>query len=117
MPTAAELEAENVTVLPAEPVTVTGLNVAVTPDGRPLALRVMGLLKPLTEVTVTVPWAVVPCMTVAPEAATAKPGPEIAGTGGNAFCTSMVNSVFQKVPAGGELGRACVGWLLANALL
>src|ERR1700730_12493692 len=52
-PTVAGLYGTKERVVPAEPVTDGGLNVAVTPAGRPLTLRLMGLLKPLIEETVT----------------------------------------------------------------
>jgi len=48
-PTVAVLDATTVRVAPAEPVTDEGLKVADTPAGRPLTLRLMGLLKPLIE--------------------------------------------------------------------
>src|SRR5271154_608817 len=116
VPTVAVAEAVKVSVLPVEPVTVAGLKLAVTPAGRPLALKATALLKPLIAETVTLLVAVVPCMTVVPEAETLKPGLVEAGTAGNAFCTSAANSVTQKVPAEGELGIAPVGMLFASAL-
>ena len=116
VPTVAVAEAVNVRVLPAEPVTEVGLKAAVTPAGRPLALKVTVPLKPLKGETVTLLVAVVPCMTVAPEAETLKPGAVEVGTAGKAFCTSMANSVTQKVPAGGEFGIASVSMPLASAL-
>ena len=116
VPTVAVAEAVKVSVLPVEPVTVAGLKLAVTPAGRPLALKATALLKPLIAETVTLLVAVVPCMTVVPEAETLKPGLVEAGTAGNAFCTSAANSVTQKVPAEGEFGIAPVGMLFASAL-
>jgi len=115
-PTVAVFEAVKVRVLPEEPVTVVGLNVAVTPEGSPLTLNVTTPLKPLIELTVTLLAALVPCSTVTPDAVMLKPGVVLAGTAGNAFCTSMVNSAIQKVPAEGEFANASVGILLANAL-
>lgn len=115
-PTVAVAAAVNVSVLPADPVTVAGLKLAVTPAGNPLALRVTALLKPLMAETVTLLAAVVPCMTVVPEAETVKPGAVEGGIGGNAFCTSIANSVTQNVPAEGELGIAPVAMLFARAL-
>jgi len=112
-PTVAVLEAVKVSVLPADPLTVAGLKLAVTPDGRPLTLNVTALLEP-TSFTVTLVGALVPCSTLTPEAAMKIPFP--GGIAGNAFCTSMVNSSIQKVPAFGELARASVGMLLASAL-
>ena len=116
-PTVAVLDATKVRVEPVEPVTDEGLKVADTPAGRPLTLRLMGLLKPLIEDTVTLSVAVVPCSTVTPGAETVKPGAVVAGIGGKAFCTSVWNSVVQKVPAGGEFGIAPVNILFARALL
>lgn len=116
-PTVAVFVATKVRVVPAEPVTVAGLKVAVTPAGRPLMLRLMALLKPLTDDTVTLSVALVPCSTLTPEADTVKPAAVVAGIGGKAFCTSVWNSVVQKVPAGGEFGIAPVNMLLARALL
>src|SRR5882757_1973239 len=116
-PTVAVSDATKVRVAPADPVTEDGLNVAVTPVGRPLTLKLMGLVKPLIEDTVTLSVAVVPCSTVTPGAETVKLGAVVAGMGGNAFCTSVVNSVVQKVPAGGEFGIAPVSMLFASALL
>lgn len=116
LPTVAVLEAVNVSVLPAEPVTVAGLKLAVTPEGRLLTLSTIAPLKPLMELTVTLLAALVPCSTVTPEAAMLKPGAVEAGTAGNAFCTSISNSAAQNVPADGELARASVGMLLARAL-
>lgn len=112
-PTVAVLDAVKVRVLPAEPVTVAGLKLAVTPDGRPLALNVTVPLTP-TSFTVTLVVALVPCSTLTPEAEMKIPEP--AGTAGNAFCTSIVNSWIQKVPALGELASASVAMLLASAL-
>ena len=116
-PTVAVLVAVKLRVEPAEPVTVAGLKAAVTPAGRPLMLRLMALLKPLIDDTVTLSVAVVPCSTVTPGAATVKPAAVVAGIAGKAFCTSVWNSVIQKVPAGGEFGIAPVNILLARALL
>lgn len=115
-PTVAVLDAEKVSVLPADPVTETGLKLAVTPEGNPLTLSATDPLNPPTEFTVTLLVADVPCMTVAPEAVTLNPGPLVAGTVGNAFCTNMVNSGIQNVPAFGEFARASVGILFARAL-
>lgn len=116
-PTVAVFVATKVSVVPAVPVTVAGLKVAVTPDGRPLTVRLMALLKPLIDATVTLSVAEVPCSTVAPGAVTVKPGAVVAGIAGKAFCTRVWNSVVQKVPAGGEFGIAPVNMLLARALL
>ena len=115
-PTVAEFEAVKVRVLPDEPVTDVGLKVAVTPEGRPVTLSAIVPLKPLMELTVTLLVALVPCSTVAPAADIVNPGAVLAGTAGNAFWTSIVNSETQKVPADGEFGNASVGMLLANAL-
>ena len=115
-PTKAVFVAVNVSVLPADPLTVAGLKAAVTPDGRPLRLNVIGLLNPLIDETVTLLVALVPCSTDAPDAVTENPGAVLGGIGGNAFCTSISNSVVQKVPADGEFGIAPVGMLLARAL-
>ena len=112
-PTVAVLEAVKVSVLPADPVTVTGLKLAATPDGRPLTLKVTALPEP-TSLTVTLVAALVPCSTLTPDAEMKSPLP--VGIAGNAFCTSIVNSAIQKVPAFGELARASVGMLFANAL-
>ena len=116
-PTVAVLVAVNVSVVPAEPVTVDGLNAAVTPAGSPLMLRLMVPLKPLIDDTVTLSVAEVPCSTVAPVVEIENPGAVVAGIAGKAFWTSVENSVVQNVPAGGELGIAPVGILLASALL
>lgn len=116
VPTVAVAEAVNVSVLPADPVTEVGLKAAVTPAGRPLALKVTVPVKPLKGDTVTLLVAVVPCMTVVPVAEMLKPGAVDVGTVGKAFCTSMANSVIQKVPAGGEFGIASVSMPLASAL-
>ena len=113
-PAVAVLDAVKVRVLPAEPVTVAGLKLALTPEGRPLTVKATGVLKP-TSLTVTLVDALVPCSTLTPEAEMKIPEP--AGIDGKAFCTSMVNSWSQKVPALGELARASVGILFANALL
>lgn len=115
VPVAAALPAVRVNTL--EPVVGLVPNEAVTPAGRPLMLRVTALLKPLIDDTVTLSVAVVPCSTVTPGAATVKPAAVLAGIGGKAFCTSVWNSVVQKVPAGGEFGIAPVNILLARALL
>jgi hypothetical protein len=88
-PTVAVLDAVKVRVLPAEPVTVAGLKLAVTPEGRPLTVNATGVLKP-TSLTVTLVAALVPCSTLTPEAEMKIPEP--AGIAGNAFCTSIVNS-------------------------
>lgn len=116
-PTAAVLDAVNVSELPDEPVTDAGLKEAVTPDGNPLALNATVPVKPLIAFTVTLAEALNPCSTETPEDEMENPGAVDAGTAGNAFCTSMVNSLIQKVPALGEFGSASVGILLANALL
>ena len=116
-PTVAVFVATKESVVPAEPVTVDGLKVAVTPDGRPLTLRLTVPLKPLIDDTVTLSVAVVPCSTVTPGAETVKPAAVLAGIGGKAFCTSVWNSVTQNVPAGGEFAMAPVNMLLAKALL
>ena len=116
VPTVAVLDAVNVRVLPADPVTEVGLKLAVTPDGSPLALNATVPLKPLIELTVTLVEALVPCSTVTPDAEMEKPGAVLDGTAGNAFCTSMVNSAIQNVPAFGEFANASVGMLLASAL-
>lgn len=116
-PTVAVLVAVKVRVVPAEPVTVDGLNAAVTPEGSPLMLRLMVPVKPLIDDTVTLSVAEAPCSTVAPVVEIEKPGAVVAGIAGKAFWTRVVNSVLQNVPAGGELGIAPVGILLARALL
>lgn len=116
VPTVAAAEAVNVSVLPADPVTEVGLKAAVTPVGKPLALNATVPVKPLKGETVTLLVAAVPCMTVVPVAEMLKPGAVEVGTAGNAFCTSIANSVIQKVPAGGEFGIASVGMLFASAL-
>lgn len=116
-PTVAVCAAVKVRVLPADPVTDAGLNAAVTPDGRPLTVNATVPLKPLIALTVTLADALVPCWTETPEDEMENPGAVVAGTAGNAFCTSIVNSAFQNVPALGEFGRASVGMLFASALL
>jgi len=116
-PTAALPAAVRVRVLPAEPVTMEGLKLAVTPVGRPLALRVTAPLNPLTAEMVTLVVVDWPCNTEAPVEATLKLGAVLAETAGKAFCTSMAKYGTQKVPALGELGTALVGWLLARELL
>ena len=116
LPTVAVLEAVKVSVLPADPVTDVGLKTAVTPAGRPVAVKVIALLKPLMDETVMLLVAEVPCITVAPVPEIVNPGSVEGGTAGNAFCTSVANSATQKVPAGGEFGIAPVGMPLANIL-
>lgn len=116
-PTVAVLVATKLSVVPADPVTVVGLKVAVTPAGSPLTLRLTVPVNPLIADTVTLSVAVVPCSTLTPGAETVKPAVVVAGIAGKAFCTSVWNSVVQKVPAGGEFGIAPVGMLLARALL
>lgn len=105
-------ETTKVSVLPAEPVTEAGLNVAVTPVGRPLRLNATAPLKPPNSLTVTLLVTVVPCTGFAGVVAIEKPEPT--GIGGNAFCTSSRNSVSQKVPAGGEFGIELMTIPLAN---
>ena len=116
-PTVAVFDATKVRVEPAEPVMVTGLKVAVTPAGRPVAVKATAPAKPLIAETVMLLAAVDPCNTLTPVPAMLKPGAVVAGIGGKAFCTSVWNSVIQKVPAGGEFGIAPVNILLARALL
>src|SRR5579862_6566122 len=48
-PTVAVFVAVKVRVVPAEPVTVAGLNAAVTPAGSPLRVRAIDPLKPLMD--------------------------------------------------------------------
>lgn len=116
-PTVAVFVAVKVSEVPAEPVTVDGLNTAVTPAGSPLMPRLMVPLKPLIEDTVTLSAAEVPCSTVAPEEEIVKPAVVVAGIAGKAFWTNIWNSVVQNVPAGGEFGIAPVSILFARALL
>ena len=116
-PTVAVFDATKVRVEPAEPLTVAGLKVAVTPAGRPVAVKATALAKPLIAETVMLLAAVDPCITLTPVPEMLKPGAVVAGIGGKAFCTSVWNSDIQKVPAGGELGIAPVNILLARALL
>src|SRR6202451_1539253 len=113
VPTVAVADAVKVSVLPDDPVTEVGLKAAVTPTGRPVAVRATVPVKPLKGVTVMLLVAVVPCITVAPVAEMLKPGEVEDGTTGNEFCTSVANSVIQNVPAGGEFGIAPVTMPLA----
>lgn len=69
-PTVAVLEAVNVSVLPAEPVTEDGLKLAVTPAGSPLTDRLTALSKPFRAETVTLLEALVPCSTDTEDALT-----------------------------------------------
>ncbi len=86
--TGALAAAVNVSVLaPLAPVTVAGLNVAVTPVGKPLTLRPTSPVKPFTGRTNTDVLPVAPCSTLVPLAETLKDGAVVAGTGGKAFCT------------------------------
>jgi hypothetical protein len=105
-PTVAVFDATKVRVEPAEPVTVTGLKVAVTPAGRPVAVKATAPAKPLIAETVMLVAAVDPCNTLTPVPEMLNPGAVVAGIGGKAFCTSVWNSAIQKVPAGGEGGTA-----------
>ena len=57
-PTAALPAAVSVRVLPAEPVTMDGLKLAVTPAGKPVALSVTAPLNPLIAEIVTLVVAV-----------------------------------------------------------
>src|ERR1700685_161596 len=116
VPTVAVADAVKVSVLPDDPVTEVGLKAAVTPTGRPVAVRATVPVKPLKGVTVTLLVAVGPCITVVPVAEMLKPGVVVLGIAGNAFCTSVANSVTQKVPAGGEFGIAPVTMPLASVL-
>ena len=61
-PTVAVLEAVKVSVLVV--VVLAGLNDAVTPAGRPLAVRPTELVKPLRSVTATVLVPLAPCTTL-----------------------------------------------------
>lgn len=115
-PTVAVFDAVKVRVLPADPLTDAGLNEAVTPVGRPLALRATVPVKPLMALTVTLADALVPCSTVTPEDEIENPGAVVAGTAGKEFCISIVNSEIQNVPARGEFGKASVSMLFAKAL-
>lgn len=116
-PTVALPAAVRVRVLPADPVTMEGLKLAVTPAGRPLALRVTAPLNPLIAEMVTLVVADCPCRTETPVEATLKLGAVLAGTGGKAFWTNMVKYEGQKVPALGELATAALTVLLARELL
>jgi len=84
-PTAAFPVAVNFSVLPAEPVTMGGLKLAVTPAGRGLVLKVIAPPNPLTVETVTLVVAEAPCSTDTSVEETLKPGPRIPGTTGKAF--------------------------------
>jgi hypothetical protein len=84
-PTVALPAAVRVRVLPADPVTMDGLKLAVTPAGRPLALRVIAPLKPMIAEMVTLSVTEVPCITETPVDETAKLGVVLAGTTGKAF--------------------------------
>lgn len=117
VPGTAVAAAVKLSVLPAEPVTEAGLKVAVTPAGTPVTANVTGLSKPLIALTETPLVAVVPCSTVTPVAEMENPGAVVAGIGGNAFWTYIVNSAGQKVPAEGEFAMAFVAWLFASALV
>ena len=72
-------------MLPADPVTMDGLKLAVTPAGRPLALRVIAPLNPLIAEIVTLSVTEVPCTTETPVEAILKLGAVLAGTAGKAF--------------------------------
>lgn len=86
VPVVAVSVAVNVRVLLPEPVTVSGLKVAVTPAGSVLlTARVTGLEKPPAVLTVTLLVPVWPCITVAPLAVRANPEPEMLGSTGKAF--------------------------------
>ena len=64
-----------VSVLPAEPVTETGLKAAVTPVGRALRLNATAPLKVPKSVTMTLLVAVVPCTGLAAVVVRKKPLP------------------------------------------
>jgi hypothetical protein len=115
-PTVAVPDAVKVSVLPVDPVTEAGLKLAVTPVGRPLAVKVTAPVKPLNVETVTLLDALAPCRTDTLVAATEKPGLGLDEIGGKAFCTSCKNSVIQNAPAGGEFGIELTSWLLPSAL-
>ena len=101
-PTVAVFEAVKVSVLPADPLTDAGLKAAVTPVGSPLTVKATVPVKPLMADTVMLLVAVVPCITLTPEAEMLKPAAVDDGITGYASCTNCANSVVQKVPAGSE---------------
>lgn len=116
--TGALAAAVNVSVLtPLPPVTLAGLKVAVTPVGKPVALRATLPVKPLTGKTNTDVLAVAACSTLVPLAETLKDGAVVAGTGGKAFCTFWVNSAAKNCPAGGELAIEPVNVFPARGLV
>ena len=86
-PTVAVFVAVKVRVLPAEPLSVAGLKVAVTPAGSPaVTIKSTVPVKPPTELSVTLLVPVCPCITLAPLALRAKPGPAgMFGTTGKEF--------------------------------
>jgi hypothetical protein len=84
-PTAAVAEAVKVSVLMAAPVTEAGLNVAVTPVGKPVTLRATVPEKLFTGRTVTLVEAVLACITLVPLAEIEKSGVVLVGTAGKAF--------------------------------
>jgi hypothetical protein len=92
VPGTAVADATNVRELPAEPVTEAGVNVAVTPAGRPLTLNVTVPSKLPESFTVTLLAVVMPCSTVtvpAVEIANEPDDPKgVAGTTGYPFWTS-----------------------------
>ena len=84
--TGALAAAVNVSVLvPLPPVIEAGLKAAVTPVGRPLALRATSPVKPFTGSTSTDVAPVAPCSTLVPLAEILNDGFVVAGTGGKAF--------------------------------
>jgi hypothetical protein len=84
-PTVAVAEAVKVSVLMAAPVTEAGLNVAVTPVGKPVTLRATAPEKLFTGRTVTLVEAVLACITLVPLAEIEKSGVVLVGTAGKAF--------------------------------
>lgn len=116
--TGALAAAVNVSVLtPLAPVTVAGLKVAVTPVGKPLALRLTLPVKPFTGRTRIEVLPVAPCSTLVPLPETLKDGAVVAGTGGNAFWTFWMNSAAKNCPAGGELAMEPVRVFPANGFV
>lgn len=86
--TVALAAAVNVRVLAPEPLAIVGgLNAAVTPEGKPLTLRVTVPVKLLTGKTVIEVVAVLPCITLVPLPKMVNVGLVSVGTAGNAFCT------------------------------
>lgn len=84
--TVAFAAAVNVRVLTPSPLVIeAGLKLAVTPAGKPVALRVTVPVKPLTGRIVIEVLAVAPCSTLVPLPEMLKEGPVVEGTTGKAF--------------------------------